>query len=911
MQCNPIAWLARLLSTLLIAAAPAAALDVWPDARYADDVPTLEAVVGHDFGAEITAPADLLRYLEALAAAAPERTRLVEYARSWEGRPLVYLVIGRPEHIAALDRIRAGITRLADPRGLGAAERERLLAELPAVVWLAHGVHGDEISSPDAALLTAYHLLAATDERTRALLQQVLVIVDPLQNPDGRARFVADYRSLRGLTAQPSPIAAERSQRWPGGRTNHYLFDMNRDWFALTQPEVRGRVRAFLDYHPQVYVDLHEMDTDATYYFPPPAVPYNPHLTGEQHALLEVLGRGIADVFDRFGFRYFTRETFDAYYPGYGDTWPTLHGAVGMTFETASARGLVGQRSDGSLVRFADSVRRHVVASLATIGVAARERRRLLEAFVRLRTGPEDDRVFLLSREPDPGRADALAEVLRDQGIEVRRLPETMKLCGVRHPAGTWAVATAQPAGRLAATLLSAESPAPAEFWQEQERRAEKRLPVEVYDVVAWSLPLLYDVPVSGCRASVAGWPRLTDAAAEPAAAAPAAVGYLVPWGTRASARLLAAALRDGLRVQAATRPLRRGGRNFPTGTLIVRRSANDSDLPGRLTTLNEGIGAELQPMESSWMEQGIDLGSDRVRAVPAPQVALAWDEPTQPGSAGAWRFLLERKLGYPVAPVRVRDLDSPWLDQFDVLVLPEGERYQRVLGEDGAANLRRWIERGGTLIAVGSALAYASAIELLEARPERRAVTEAAETDAAVDGEAAGGDDKAVNEGADEEDEAGPVPGMLIADEAQYRERIRPEREPPRSVPGVLVRAAVDPDHWLGAGLPERLTFMLVGERIFTPLPLDKGTNVARFLGADELVAAGYLWRESREQLAYKPAVLVQPLGRGQLIGFAADPAFRGMMDGLDVLVANAVFLGRAAANPVPPPPAPGWSDN
>src|SRR5690606_13226310 len=151
---------------------------------------------------------------------------------------------------------------------------------------------------------------------------------------------------------------------------------------------------------------------------------------------------------------------------------------------------------------------------------------------------------------------------------------------------------------------------------------------------------------------------------------------------------------------------------------------------------------------------------------------------------------------------------------------------------------------------------AYASGIELLDARPERRAVTEAAEAGTAVDGAAAadaGENDKAGNDGADGENEAGPVPGTLIADEAAYRERIRPEREPPRSVPGVLARAAVDPDHWLGAGLPERLTFMLVGERIFTPLPLDKGTNVARFLGADELVAAGYLWRESREQLAYK----------------------------------------------------------
>ena len=676
---SPRDCLLRALPSLLLLALPGwvAALEAWPDVRYDDAIPTLAQVVGHDLGEDITAPDDLARYLRALTAAAPERTRLVEYARSWEGRPLHYLVIGNADNVARLADVRAGMQRLADPRGLGSAERDRLLADLPAVVWLAHGVHGDEISSSDAALSTAYHLLAARDDAVADLLERTVVVIDPSQNPDGRARFVHHYRSLRGLVPQPSPIAAERAQAWPGGRTNHYLFDMNRDWFALTQPEVAGRVRAFLDYFPLVHVDLHEMGTDSSYYFPPPAVPYNPYLTERQRSILETLGRGAAELFDRFGFRYYTREVYDAYYPGYGDTWPALHGAAGMTFEMASARGMLGQRSDGSLVSYRDGVQRHFVASLAAIRTAAAERRRLLQAFLEHRSGSGDGNLYLLSRNPDPGRADKLARVLMDQGVEVRRLSQSGRLCEGQHEAGTYVVSTDQPAGRLAGTLLAAESPADAAFWQEQERRAAKRLPVEVYDVVAWSLPLLFGVPVTSCRAAAGGYPVVNSAPrAEAEPPGEAAVAYLVPWGSQAAAQFLARALMEGLAVETATEALSRDGLNLPRGTLILRRSANGPDMPQRMAELARDTGARAIAADDSWVEGGIDFGSERVRNVRAPHVALAWDEPTVAGSAGAWRYLLERKLGYPVAPVRVRDLGSRWLDQFDVLVLPDGEGY-------------------------------------------------------------------------------------------------------------------------------------------------------------------------------------------------------------------------------------------
>ena len=224
---------------------------LWPGAKYDPAIPTLKQVVGHDPGKEITSPDQVGQYLQALAKAAPTRTRLTEYARTWEGRPLWLMVIGSAERIATLDQVKADRKRLADPRGVVVNDADRLVRELPVVVWLVHGVHGNEISSSDAALQEAYHLLASQgDADVDLVLRDALVLIDPMQNPDGRARFLFQNLQARAMTADPAPYNAEHDEPWPGGRSNHYLFDMNRDWFAQSQPETRGRVQIFRDFYP-------------------------------------------------------------------------------------------------------------------------------------------------------------------------------------------------------------------------------------------------------------------------------------------------------------------------------------------------------------------------------------------------------------------------------------------------------------------------------------------------------------------------------------------------------------------------------------------------------------------------------------------------------------------------------------
>ncbi len=454
-----------------------------PGARYSPGIPTLQQVVGHDVGEKMSSPEEIHAYLRALAAAAPDRVRLVEYARSWEGRPLHLLVIASPERIARLEQVKADLRRLADPRGLSQADADRLIRDLPVVTWLLHSVHGNEVTSSDAALAEAYHILAAEgDAGVDAIRRNSIILIDPLQNPDGRARFLSVNEQAQAATPDADPAAAERDEPWPGGRSNHYLFDMNRDYLGLSQPETRGRVKIGLEFYPHVVADLHEMGGDSTYYFAPPADPANPYITPKQFDWLTRMGRENARRFDERGFEYFVREVFDSYYPGYGESWPIFQGAIGMTFEQASPRGLRFRREDRTVLTYRDGVAHHFTAAITTAETAARNREALLRDFLDYRRSAVQEgekgavREYLIPPGNDPSRLDRLAELLLLHGVEARRALEPIKTAARTLPAGTLIVPLAQPASRLARNLIDPSIQMDEKFIREQERRKRKRL---------------------------------------------------------------------------------------------------------------------------------------------------------------------------------------------------------------------------------------------------------------------------------------------------------------------------------------------------------------------------------------------------------------------------------------------------
>jgi hypothetical protein len=880
--------------------------EFWPGAVYDPAIPAFEKVLGYAPGERISPHANLLRYLEALAAAAPDRMRIFEYARSWQGRRLVYAVLGSAENLRRLEEIRAGIHRLAEPRKTPEPEARKLIRSLPALVWLAYGVHGNEISSPEAALLTAYHLLASrNDKMVSEILSQTLVFLDPCQNPDGRDRFVHHFEQAEGLEPDASPLAAEHNENWPGGRTNHYHFDLNRDWFALTQPETRGRVKALRQWLPLVFVDLHEMGSETTYYFAPEAVPYNPHLTRQQREILDWFGRNNARWFDRFGFLYFTREVYDAFYPGYGASWPSYYGAIAMTYEQASTRGLRIRRTDQTVLHFRDAVRHHFVSSISTVETAARNREKLLEEFYRYRRSAveegtrESPREYILPRRGDVAAVDKLAVLLLEQGVEVRRATAPFRNAGVEYPAGSYVIPLAQPSKRLIRTLLDPEVPMDEAFIKEQERRRRKRLPDEVYDVTAWSLPALFNIEaVAAPEASSGNFEPFTAPPTGRIVGEKAGVAYLVPWGTLAAGRVLTSALRQGLRVRSADKPFTQGGRKYPAGTLIFLVADNPADLRARLEKIAADSGAEVYATDTGWVDEGVNFGSSRVVHVPKPAIALAWDTPTSAYSAGWARFVLERQYHYPVTPIRTRQLASADLRNFDVLILPgQGAgSYASVLGPEAPRRLKEWVSAGGTLIGIAGAVSY-----LADPRVGLLAVSQEDRPRPAQEAKPEPSRPTTERETRTGEAPERRVPGRLLATEEDYERAIQPDSELPDAALGVLVRARTDPDHWLAAGAAATVNALLDGRMIFTPIKLDKGVNVARFESPERLLASGYLWEETRRQLAYKPLVIAQPEGRGVIIGFTADPNYRAYLDGMNVLFLNAVFRGPAHARPMP----------
>jgi hypothetical protein len=855
-------------------------LPLAPGARYNPGIPTLQQVVGHDVGEKMSSPEEIHAYLKALAAAAPDRVKLVEYARSWEGRPLHLLVIGSPERLARLEQVKADLRRLADPRGLSQADADRLIRDLPVVTWLIHSVHGNEVTSSDAALAEAYHILAAEgDAGVDAIRRNSVVLIDPLQNPDGRARFLSVNEQAQAATPDADPAAAERDEPWPGGRSNHYLFDMNRDYLGLSQPETRGRVKIGLEFYPHVVADLHEMDGDSTYYFAPPADPANPYITPKQFEWLTKMGRENARRFDERGFEYFVREVFDSYYPGYGESWPIFQGAIGMTFEQASPRGLRYRREDKTLLTYREGVVHHFTAAITTAETAARNREAILRDFLDYRRSAVQDgekgtvREFLIPSGTDPSRLDRLAVVLMMHGVEVRRALEPVKAGTRTLVAGTLIVPLAQPASRLARNLIDPSIQMDEKFIKEQERRRKKRMGDQIYDVTAWSLPLLFDLEI--VPGAVPTAVKTEPATLAPAAATPlpaARIGYLMPWGT-AAAGATVEALKAGIRMRTADEPFTHAGRKYPIGTAIIRLSDNGPNVAATLGPIVRRHRAEAVAIDESWTDEGISLGSSRVVTLKAPRVAMAWDSPAQSGSAGWARYVLERRFGQAVTVFRTETLRQVDLRDYDVLVLSAGN-YSQALGEDGIRRLKDWARAGGTIITLGEASRWATRekVGLLDTRTELR------------------GGKPDVEPPADEKKAAEEPKKPFDLEQA-----IQPDREPPDSTPGAIVRVVLDMEHWLSAGFDGEIQAIVEGQRIFTPIKLDKGRNVGVYAAKDRLMAAGFTWDNPKEQLPQKAFLLHQPIGQGHIIAFAEDPNYRAIPEATMLLFINAVLLGPA----------------
>ena len=836
-------------------------------------VPRPDAFLGYPLGSRFTPWDRMLEYIDAVAAASP-RVRLVEYGRTAEGRPLRLVILASPDNLARLDEIRRDHLRLAEPAGVPESEREKLIQKLPAIVWLAYGVHGNETSSSEAALATIY-LLAAGQGEIEEILRNTIVLVDPLVNPDGRERYVTAFRQRVGDAPNPNRAAAEHWEPWPGGRANHYLIDLNRDWAWVTQQETTQRIALYRSWEPHVYVDFHEMSSESSYFFPPAADPVHPRIDRRVVAWLDTFGRGNAEAFDRMGWVYFKGENYDLFYPGYGDSYPSLRGAVGMTYEMAGGGrgGLALTLPDGSMLTLADRVARHLTTSLTTLRTAAKNARRLREDFVatRLHAGSQG-RVYLWSAEQQEARA--MADLLALHGVRVYQLnkadeiPARRQIGGEEAPrrfaAGTYVVSTVQPLGNLADALLELESPMNDSFVERQRQRLEANLEPEFYDITAWSLPLAYNVETWVASHEPADLHPL----GEPASGirGDGRLGFLVPPQGLGSYRLAAELRKRGISHRIALNSFKGPAGSYPAGTLFIPRLGN----PASLRDLLQGVLAEnrltADGVAASWEIQGISLGSNNMPTVRPVRIGLISGEGVDSTSFGFLWSLLDRQVGVPHDRVDVATLRQIDLADFDVLVLPSGA-YEDRIGERARAALDTWIKEGGVLVAVGDAIEWLKDHELSAVKSWEPPKQEDEKDKDKKEG--APGDDPEVSESSVEKELASR----------------------PIFTPGAVLATQMQPLHPLTAGLTA------------SPPVLYEGTAVWKTFGdprKDVLVAldenpvlAGFAWPEAEERLSGSLLVGLEPRGDGALVLFAQDPAYRLFWRGTMPILLNALLYG------------------
>ncbi|MEO6119508.1 MAG: M14 family zinc carboxypeptidase, partial [Terriglobales bacterium] len=649
---------------LLAASTFAQSNPLTPSAQYDPAVPTVEKVLGYKIGDDFTPHHLLTSYYQALAAASP-RVKVEPYGKTAEGRPLNLVIISSPENLARLAAIKESVGRLNDSRKTSQADANAIAASTPVILFLSYGVHGNEASSAEAAMQVAYEFAASQDAANQERLRNSVIVIDPLVNPDGRERYVQGYRTTKGATPIADRFAAEQQERWPSGRYNHYFFDLNRDLAWQSQQETRARIVAYRAWNPQLHVDYHEMGSASSYHFAPPAEPILDSLnTPMLKKWFDIYGQANSEAFDRHGFRFFTHEGYDLFYPGFGDSWPLLNGAIGMTYEQAGGRaGLALDLPDHQRVlTLRDRALRHFVTSLSTVDITVKHRVERLQDYYAFRkaavTAGEQaaERFVYIVPGADAERADRLVNSLLRQGIEVQRASgefDASKLTNYwgqksasrKLPAGAYVVDLAQPLGFLARALLEREAKLDSTFF---------------YDVTAWSMPYAAGVEAyTGGPAARADLKPVTAPITRSGGVEnPEGVtAYVFSSEPMASVRLLGYLLQSDIKVYVSTQAFKQAGRDFPVGSLIVPVESNPAQLGAKLHPLAQKAGAAVYGVKSTRSEAGVDLGSNRVRFLRKPKIAIVMDSPVGASDYGYIWHMLEQEYQVPFTPIKAENL--------------------------------------------------------------------------------------------------------------------------------------------------------------------------------------------------------------------------------------------------------------
>ncbi|MCA9001966.1 MAG: hypothetical protein KDB61_08590, partial [Planctomycetes bacterium] len=686
-------------------------------AHYSGDVTAPDALLGQPVGSRMARPDEIVRAFETWAKQS-DRLQFETHGHTYEGRPLVHAIVTSPSNMARLPEIQAVNARLNDPRGLEEGEAQRLMDSIPAVAWMGYSIHGDETSGADASLALAYHLVASTDSAVEGLLEDLVIVIDPVMNPDGRARIIAMVEQNAGFRVNLD-YASQARGSWPYGRGNHYLFDMNRDWLAGVAPETRARWNVLRQWTPQLFVDAHEMSGLDTFLMYPQNAPFHPSLPSRLAHWQGIFADAHGKAFDALGWGYYTREWADAWYPGYSDAWGSLNGAIGMLYEQGSNRGQPLMRESGEIVAYREAVHGQVLASwsnLLTFQANRAEIRRDAynhrQAQLKVEEGARN--AYVLVPERVGRRTSQLVQTLLAQGIEVHRLTRAASGSNClsdmgeiedshEFPAGAYVIPAGQPQGALVRAALEFDPRIDDETLLDERARLERGEGSRLYDVTAWDLVRQFDVQGWTCRWEGEFGEAVTHAMLANQDAQRGVIGARTEAGPYAyalrgdddrSLAFAARALEAGLSVHVAdgafvARMAGEAAVGFPRGSLLLRRHENpaSSPIPGKMAgggTLDfdawvervaQITGSTVIPLAGgrAGSPETADLGGGHFSLLARPRIALLTGSPIGQQDFGhAWQYL-DEVLGVPVSLINARDLGRTDLRRYNVLVVPSG----------------------------------------------------------------------------------------------------------------------------------------------------------------------------------------------------------------------------------------------
>lgn len=827
--------LALLLSTILLPLA-------------GQTIQSPDQFLGYPLGSKFTFHHRVVSYYEHVAEASAQ-VQLQPYGETYEGRPLMVAFVSTAANLAQLETIRQDNLRRA-----GVLEGSP--STNVAIVWLSYNVHGNEANSTEASLKTLYELV---NEGGKAWLENTVVVLDPCINPDGRDRYVNFYTQRGHQTPNPDVNSEEHEEGWRPGRSNHYLFDLNRDWVWLEQQESQQRIALYNQWLPHVHVDFHEQFRNSPYYFAPAAEPFHQLITDWQREFQTTIGKNNARYFDENNWLYFTKESFDLFYPSYGDTYPTFNGAIGMTYEQAGhgSAGLAVKINNGDTLTLLDRLTHHHTTGMATIETTSQHATDVLREFEKYFSGsaasPEGKyKSFVISASNNRDKLTELTSWLDKLGIQYGTAGSAKKVSGFHYTSQQNRSYTTQAED----IIINAYQPKSVlvQVLFEPEPYLSDSL---TYDITAWAIPYAHGLDGYALTsridagASYAAKPLVQPSGSE------SPYAYVARWQSLEDARFLGQLFEAGVQVRFASEPFGIAGKQFDRGSLIILRTDNEplgEDFDRKVTELSTALNRELTVTTTGFVDSGKDFGSGSVNLLSKPQVAVLNEGDVSSLAFGEVWHLFEQQLHYPLTVLTTSSISDKDLSAYDVLIVPSG--YYGSTAAELKSVLTAYVSNGGKVILIGGANSLATGEEGFGLSTKARA----------------------------EPEEEEPAPSTLLR---TYGSRQRDFAS--YFTAGAIYRAQLDTTHPLAFGYSSTYYNLNLSSSAYNYL--SNGWNVG-YIPSNNGPVAGFAGKNLRDRLQEVLVFGVQDAGEGTVVYMVDNPLFRSFWQNGKLLMANAVFL-------------------